>query len=503
MRTKKVMFNIIFATINKVVALLCGLIVPRLILTTFGSEYNGVINSAMQFMSYITILTVGIAGPTRVALYKSLADNDRNRIGGIIRATNDYMRKFAISVLIYALLVMIIFPNIAETSLDNISISILIAVVALSMFVEYFFTITNHNLLIADQKEYIFSISNTIGLILNCVITYILIILGANIFIVKTGSAIAFFSVPIFISLYVRCKYPWLNRNSPPDTSALKQRGAAVANSIANIVHNSTDLIVLTFFENIKIVSVYTVYNMIVSQIRSILEIFTGSLEAGFGNIIARNEKEALKRNFKMYEFLVFAFVSVVISCVFVLIVPFVTNYTNGVRDVNYIIPSFAFLMTLAEATYCVRQPYVTLVQAAGKYKETKNGAIIEGILNIGLSIWLVYRVGFQGVVIGTIVANIFRTVQYCMYVYRNILDLRISKILGKLVWCTANIIIILYVANRSISIIGLEDGWTGWIFCAVITFALAIFVTTVSSIFFYKEEFRGLKEVLYRVIVH
>lgn len=501
MRIKKVIINIIFATTNKIAALLCGLIVPRLILITFGSEYNGVINSATQFMSYITILTVGIAGPTRVALYKSLADNDRNRIGGIIKATNVYMRKVAIGILIYAIFIMIIFPYIAETSLDHMSVSTLIAIVAFSLFIEYFFTVTNHNLLIADQKEYIFNISNTIGLILNCIITYILIIWGADIIIVKTGSAIAFLIVPIIISLYVRYKYPWLDRNNLLDTSALKQRGAAAATSIANIVHNSTDLVILTFFEDIKVASVYTVYNMVVSQIRSVLEVFTGSLEAGFGNIMARNEKEVLKRNFKIYEFLIFAFVSVIISCVFVLIIPFVVNYTNGITDVNYIVPSFAFLMTLAEATYCIRQPYVTLVQAAGKYKETRNGAVIEAVLNIGLSVLLVYMVGFQGVVIGTIVANVFRSVQYCIYVYRNILDLNIFKTIGKLVWCVSNNIIIFLAANVSICILGLGDGWMNWIVRAVVTFVLAMIVTTVSSIIFYKEELRGVKEIWHKVM--
>lgn len=68
MRTKKAVLNMVFGLIYQVIAIICGLITPRLILATFGSTYNGVISSATQFLNMINILTLGITGTTRVAL---------------------------------------------------------------------------------------------------------------------------------------------------------------------------------------------------------------------------------------------------------------------------------------------------------------------------------------------------------------------------------------------------------------------------------------------------
>ena len=86
MRTKKAFKNIMASMSYQVISIICGLITPRLLLLAFGSTYNGVVVSATQFLSMITILNVGIAGATRVALYKTLAVNDVLGTSRIVKA---------------------------------------------------------------------------------------------------------------------------------------------------------------------------------------------------------------------------------------------------------------------------------------------------------------------------------------------------------------------------------------------------------------------------------
>ena len=83
----------------------------------------------------------------------------------------------------------------------------------------------------------------------------------------------------------------------------------------------------------------------------------------------------------------------------------------------------FAYVLTLAEAIYCIRIPYHSVVLAAGHYKETRNGAFVEAFINIVISIILVRENGpFIGVAIGTIAAMLFRTTQYAVYLSKNII---------------------------------------------------------------------------------
>ena len=76
-RLKKATYSVIFLGIYQAVVFICNLILPRFILVAYGSEYNGIVSSITQFLTFISILRLGIAGATRVELYKSLAADDR------------------------------------------------------------------------------------------------------------------------------------------------------------------------------------------------------------------------------------------------------------------------------------------------------------------------------------------------------------------------------------------------------------------------------------------
>lgn len=495
MRTKKAILNIIFSGINRAVVILCGLVIPRLVLRKFGSEYNGVINSANQFLRFISVLSIGIAGPTRVALYSSLANNDKYKTAGIMKATDNYMRKVALAIIIYAGFLMMVYPFISHSSLQNWEISLLIGITAITLCVEYFFCIANQNLLIADQKEYIYNCVSTVVVLLNAVITIIFIRQDFSIFAVKLGGAFVYLIIPITLGIYVKKKYSF-PRKCRADYSAIWQRKAAAATSVANIVHENTDLIVLTVLTDIKFVSVYSVYAMVITQLRNVMFIFTGNLEAGFGNVIARKEDETLKRNFRLYEYFIYAFVSVVFSCVFLLILPFVECYTEGVTDADYIVPVFAMLVTLAEYLYCIRQPYVTLVQAAGKYEDMKIGAVIEAILNITASVVFVLIMGLPGVMIGTIIANTFRSVQYMLFVYDKLLIEKKDRMVRWFIWSMGNVLAIIAITVSIYCTVSFPSGWTGWTIQALITFLTAVIVTTFSSFVFCRKEVKLIIQI-------
>ncbi|MFR9276351.1 MAG: hypothetical protein ACLVLC_09995 [Finegoldia magna] len=73
-----------------------------------------------------------------------------------------------------------------------------------------------------------------------------------------------------------------------------------------------------------------------------------------------------------------------------IMIIPFIDIYTENFNDTNYVLPVFAVLMVIAQASYCIRIPYETMIRAAGHYKETQLSSIIEAALNILISVILV-----------------------------------------------------------------------------------------------------------------
>ena len=83
-RARRAKLNIAVSLLGQFVTLVCGLIVPRLLIGQFGSEAYGATASIAQFLAYITLLEAGIGGVARAALYKPLAENDVDRVSAVV-----------------------------------------------------------------------------------------------------------------------------------------------------------------------------------------------------------------------------------------------------------------------------------------------------------------------------------------------------------------------------------------------------------------------------------
>lgn len=500
MRSKKAFFNILLALIYQIVAIICGLITPRLILISFGSTYNGVINSATQFLGMINLLTLGITGATRVALYKTLSSNDTLGTSRIMKATKLYMRKVGYCIIAYIIVLCFAYPCISHNSLSATENATLIVIIGIGVFAQYFFGISNQTLLQADQAGYVTSTLDIFKSVVNTICVAVLIKLNASIFMVKLGSSIIFFITPVIMEVYVSKKYKLISK-CEPDNTGIKERGAVAFLSIANLIHNNVDLVLLTLFTDAQVISVYTVYYLVVGKIRALMQVCTAGMEAAFGNMWAKKEYQALKRNFRGFEYVMYSFTIIIFSCVGMLILPFIARYTAGVNDVQYVHVDLAVLITIAEALYCIRQPYMTLVQAVGHYKQTKNGSAVEAILNLTISLILVRKIGMPGVIIGTIVANLFRTVQYALYISKKVLNRSFLEIIIRIIWTVLCILITCFITFVIQKHFIFSEGWSGWLIEAVITFLISVMIHLISSIIFYKEDFILLVHVACRML--
>ena len=106
------------------------------------------------------------------------------------------------------------------------------------------------------------------------------------------------------------------------------------------------------------------------------------------------------------------------------LILPFIEIYTANVLDAtNYIRPLSATLFCIMGIISSIRTPGVTLITAIGHYDETKNRAIIEMLICFFGECILVNFWGMNGVIIGTLLAFTYRTVDIIIYSNKYILE--------------------------------------------------------------------------------
>ena len=72
----RALLNAVASVTLQIVTIINGLIVPRLILESFGSELNGIVLSINQFLSYISLAEGGVTGVVSASLYRALRRRD-------------------------------------------------------------------------------------------------------------------------------------------------------------------------------------------------------------------------------------------------------------------------------------------------------------------------------------------------------------------------------------------------------------------------------------------
>ena len=95
MRKRRLVYNTASSLFQQIVTIVCGFILPRLILQAYGSKVNGLVSSVNQFLNAISLLDFGIIAVVQSALYVPLAEQDNHRISRIMVASTRFFRIIA------------------------------------------------------------------------------------------------------------------------------------------------------------------------------------------------------------------------------------------------------------------------------------------------------------------------------------------------------------------------------------------------------------------------
>lgn len=496
MRSKKAIINILSSVSLQVVTIICGFITPILIIKSYGSEVNGLVSSITQFLAYITLLEAGFGPVLKSVLYKPIANKQKDEIAGILKSGQKFFHKISYIFIGYIVILAIVYPFVLNNQFDFIFTLSLVLIISISNFFEYYFGITYKLFLQAEQKTYVTSNIQLIALIGNTVITVLLIKLGFGIHVVKLVSALIYISRPIIQSIYVQKKYDIDIKNAKE--IKIKNRWQGLSQHIAAVIHNNTDVTILTLFsKNMAEISVYSVYYLVVTGIKKIIQSFTGGIDASFGDMYVKEEYENLKRSFRIYELFFHTITTIVFTCCIILIVPFVSVYTKDVSDVNYIRPLFGCLIVLSEFMYSIRLPYSSLTLAVGHFKETMKGAWVESIVNITLSIILVIKFGIVGVAIGTLAAMLIRTFEFMYHTSKYVLKSGLVETFKRLPIIVSQVLIAVLICQY-LPLSNITN-YFNWALYATLVFAITLVIVVGINYIFYRNDFAGLKNIFKR----
>lgn len=415
MNKSTILKNVIVGLGGQLVIMILGIIVPRIMIIAYGSDINGLTSTITQIFTYMALLEAGISQAAKNALYKPIAQKDKDGISFIVSIAQRYFRKITLYYGIGVIALSFLAPVLLKTNVDRIIVMLIIILEGMSGVISFYYIETPSAILSAEGKNYINNGVSVINRALSYAVRIIMASLGINIVFLEVVYFLITIAKVFFYKIYMKKYYSWLNYNAALKTEKLKDRNAYVVTELAWTMFSSTDMIVLSIFVSTQMASVYSIYNMVFSNINVLLN----AGYTGVNYILGQTYYEDIKKYTKVHDSFTSIFLGsmTVLMCVaYILILPFIKLYTNGITDVNYINESLPILFALVQMISWSRYISGNLTGIAGYAKSTSVISLIEALTNVVLSVIFVHYFGIVGVLLGTVLALPLKVV-WCTFI--------------------------------------------------------------------------------------
>ena len=492
MKKSKLIKNVISPLFTYGLLLIFSLITSRTVLIGYGSETNGLISSVNQIFNYLALLEAGIGTATTQALYTSIGKS-KDKTQNVLAASQSYFRSSARIYIICVIVVSFLWPVLIDSSIPYWTIWGLVFFQGISSVISFWYASTITCYLAVIGSNYINNNVHFCTNILSYLLKLLICVSGLNITYISISLVLVNIGKCVFLRLYMKRIFPEFFTIRKAERQLLKQRNAFLIHEISGVIFYSTDTIIISIFCGLTEASIYAVYSLILSALRNIIgQVFSGTKYV-LGNKYAKDRDNYLVVH-DTYNSIYILGSFAIYTVTFLLMIPFVSLYTKGVSDARYIQPVLPLLFVLIDMLSACRIVNGEVIRFSYHAKNTISRTVIEAALNLTVSLVCVQFWGLYGVLVGTIVALVYRSNDIILYTNHRILQRSAKK---EYIRCLINFsvfAIFIWAANW---IRPNVQNFAELIGSAIVTFVVVTAIYTVVNMMTCRE----LKDLLRKVI--
>ena len=395
---------------SQMLSIFMGFFTRWMFIALLGKEYLGVSGLFTNVLSLLSLANLGFDTAIIYSLYKPLAEGDMVTVKGYMRVYKRVYSIVGVTVFVLGCMLMPFLPYLinGEVTIPE-NINIIYFLFLLQSASSYFFSY-KQSLLTASQQNRINSLYHSIFMVLrNLGEMVVLFFLHAYI---PTLICIIVFQLAenAWIARVTDKKFPFLTDSSvgkisPEQKNALKENVKSLfLYKISGTIISSTDNILISKFQGLASVGLYSNYVYIVDVIRTFLSYMFYSMTASIGNYNATESKEANEKMFYNLVFASFWLYGFTGICLGVLLNPFISLWIGE----DYLLPNWTvFIIIVNYYTAGVQYASTTYREVTGLFKVGKYRPLSASMINLIVSIILAFPLGISGILLGTIISRL------------------------------------------------------------------------------------------------
>lgn len=379
----------------------------KLLLTIYGNEINGLIQTGNQVFGYLVLIEGGLCSAYMSRLYQPLAAGDYNKVSSLYVGFKQTMRRVVMKMMLVAVAISFFYPyTINADSMSYSSIASIFFLLSIRFVAPYFLTLVPQHMIILKERKYLTVFVNGCSRIVIYILEIIMITTWKPII-----QVVLLVSIVVTIGFGLWFQYIMnnlfndvLKPGSVPDFEPGTMSKDIFVHNVSGLVFNSTANIILASFGTLNQVTIYSGYNMIITQTYTLLQNIIEGASATFGLKLASGDptsysvyREILVGVYFIAGVIVVVFISMINQFVELWIGPH-----NLLKWYDVLLMGVILYVNIVLPCLCIVR------NAKGLYRETRNFIVAQTLLNCVLSILLVPIYGVTGILIAIAVARVF-----------------------------------------------------------------------------------------------
>lgn len=428
-RIQKAGKNIIFGYISNFVILLMNFIQTTVFIYVLGKTLSGVNSVYTDVLSVLSLTELGIGTALNYSLYKPVAERNYEKIKSYMRF---YKRAYLTIAGVIAVLGIAITPflkyilkNPGSLTMEELTLYYYLFLfnTVISYFVTYKYSLAN-----AEQKNYIQTNITALTKIAVALAQISVLLLTRNFLFYLLAQSFVELVQKIFVTAYLNRLYPYLRDRDVEQLTAeetqviVTKTKALICHKIGDVARLQTDTIIISSFVNVDMAAVVNKYVYIITYVGNFVNIIFDSVISGFGNVVATESREKQYSLFKVYRFFACWLYGFGAVGFFHLLTPFIGDV--WLRDVSWTLPQITVLLLVTDFYFKGgRTVLLNFKIASGLFEQDRYLPLVQGAVNLIVSILLVQRIGVTGVYVGTLVSGVMANLIRPGIIYRVCFD--------------------------------------------------------------------------------
>lgn len=417
--------NIAFGFVSNFVILIMNFLQRTIFIMVLGKTLLGVNGLFTGILSMLSMAELGIGTAMNYSLYKPVAENDYEKIKSFMQLYKKAYRVIAAVITVIGLLLVpflkYFVKNPGESTLRELTVYYLIF---LFNTVSTYFVAYKYSLVNAQQKNYIQTNITTLTKIASVLVQIVVLITTKSFLCFLLAQVAVELLQKIFVSRYLNKLYPYLleknvTKLEKAETDVvITKTKALMCHKIGDVARLQTDSIIISSFIDVGINGVVDNYNYVITYVANFVNIIFNSVLSGFGNLVATESKEKQYEVFQVYRFFACWLYGFATVGFWYLLSPLIGSLW---LTQDWIIGQG--IVTLILIDFYFKGGRVVLANfkiASGVFEKDRYLALIQGGVNLVLSIGLVQVIGLPGIYVGTVISGVIANVIQPVIVYHD-----------------------------------------------------------------------------------